>query len=403
MNPWRLVRASLRRHWLTNLVFVLLIAVSVGLGVGLISQERALRKGSAAAADKFDLIVAAPGSQTQLTLTAVYLQPASVELIKGEVLAGILQEERAEFVAPLAFGDSHAGFPIIGTIAVFVEHLSGGLQQGRLFQTVNEVVIGSDVPLATGSHFSPGHGHGEEAGETVHGGTELEIVGRMQRTGTPWDRAIVGAVESVWRVHALPVGHDPNGPRADSIGPPFDPDYLPGVPALVIKPETFAAAYGLRNQYRTDQTMAFFPAEVLVQLYALMGDARAIMSTLTVITQILVAAGILAGIIALMKLFSRQFAVLRALGAPKAYIFVLIWCYVATLIIVGSLLGLAFGFVAAHVLSNYFSAETGIAMSAWLGWREVLTVGVFLVAGLLLAFIPGLAVYRRSVVEALSQ
>jgi putative ABC transport system permease protein len=225
----------------------------------------------------------------------------------------------------------------------------------------------------------------------------------MRRTGAPWDRAIVATLESVWRVHALPTGHDPNGARADAIGPPFDSEFLPGVPALVIKPESFAAAYGLRNQYRTERTMAFFPAEVLVQLYALMGDARLIMSTLTGITRILVAAGILAGIIALMKLFARQFAVLRALGAPRLYILMLIWGYVASLIVSGALLGLALGVLAAQLLSGYFSAQTGIAMSAWIGERELWTVGLFLLAGLVLALIPAFALYRRPVVEALSQ
>ncbi|HCJ61145.1 MAG TPA: hypothetical protein DHV49_00350, partial [Alphaproteobacteria bacterium] len=48
----------------TNLVFMLLIAVAVGLGVGLTAQERGLRQGTAKAAEKFTLVVAAPGSET---------------------------------------------------------------------------------------------------------------------------------------------------------------------------------------------------------------------------------------------------------------------------------------------------------------------------------------------------
>ena len=46
-------------------------------------RPRALREGSARAADAFDLLIGAPGSETQLVLTSVYLQPASLDLIDG--------------------------------------------------------------------------------------------------------------------------------------------------------------------------------------------------------------------------------------------------------------------------------------------------------------------------------
>src|SRR5690554_6168185 len=57
-RPFALVRAMLWRFRWTNLLFIGLIAVSVGIGVGLIAQERGLRQGTARAADPFDLVVA---------------------------------------------------------------------------------------------------------------------------------------------------------------------------------------------------------------------------------------------------------------------------------------------------------------------------------------------------------
>merc|ERR1711938_288396 len=61
--PWPLVRAILWRFRWPAAMFVLLIAISVGMGIGLLAQERGLRRGTAQAADKFDLVVAAPGSE----------------------------------------------------------------------------------------------------------------------------------------------------------------------------------------------------------------------------------------------------------------------------------------------------------------------------------------------------
>ena len=56
-----LVGALLRHYCWTNLCFVVLIGVSVGLGIAVLAQERALTHGTARAADKFDLVIAAPG------------------------------------------------------------------------------------------------------------------------------------------------------------------------------------------------------------------------------------------------------------------------------------------------------------------------------------------------------
>ena len=84
MNPWPLVMADFRRNRVGALAVVLLVALAVALGVAVSAQDRALRQGSARAADKFTLIIGAPGGETQLVLSSVYLQPAAI----GEVRFG---------------------------------------------------------------------------------------------------------------------------------------------------------------------------------------------------------------------------------------------------------------------------------------------------------------------------
>jgi putative ABC transport system permease protein len=105
MNPLPIVWADCRRATTGILSVVCLIAIAVALGVAVSAQERALRTGSARAADAFDLLIGAPGSQTQLVLTAVYLQPAALPLLPGEVLKRLQTEARAGYSAPKALGD----------------------------------------------------------------------------------------------------------------------------------------------------------------------------------------------------------------------------------------------------------------------------------------------------------
>ena len=140
MNPWLVARAGLVRHRASYAVFCLLIALATAIGVAVSVQETALRRGSARAADKFDLIVAAPGSQTDAVLAAIYLRPGTVPLLSAADTARALAEPRAKFAAPLGFGDRYKGSPIIGSIAAFVEHLSDGLASGRMFAQESEAI-----------------------------------------------------------------------------------------------------------------------------------------------------------------------------------------------------------------------------------------------------------------------
>ena len=72
--------------------------------------------------------------------------------------------------------------------------------------------------------------------------------------------------------------------------------------------------------------MAFFPAEVLVELYELLGDIRSVMSALAIATEVLlVASRSSPGILILMRLYRHRFAVLRALGASRFYVFAVAW------------------------------------------------------------------------------
>lgn len=415
MNPFPIAWASLRRNSFTGVLFLLIVALAVALGIAISAQERALRVGSARAADKFDLIVSAPGSHNDVLFSTVYLDPSAVELLDPAITRLLFDEPEADFVAPIGFGDAIDNNPVVGTIAPFVEHLSGGLAEGRLFETVNEAVVGALSPHTVSDELEVSHGHGGatgtdadaaadaiEAGEAVPGDDgdhpHITIVGRMQPTGTPWDRAIVVPIEYNWLAHGLGTGHLPEDKH---IGAPFDPDALPGLPAVVVKPKDVAAAYGLRAAYRTPRSTAFFPAEVLVGLYALLGDATAIMSGLTLAAQALVVAAILAGVVAILDLQRQRFAVLRALGASPLFIFATVWIYVAAIVVTGALAGLVLGWGAAAVVSDLLALSTGVAMRAEIGTRELSLVGTLVGLGLILALVPALIIYRRPVVDAL--
>ncbi|MCC6983713.1 MAG: FtsX-like permease family protein [Bauldia sp.] len=396
MNPAPIAFATIRRYPATTILFIVVIAVAIALGVGISAQERAIRNASTAAADRFDLLVAAPGSPINIVLNTIFLQPSTVELLDGDIVASLMENPRVEYAAPVAFGDSIQGYSVIGTIPAFVERLSDGLADGRMFATHSETVIGADVPFPMGATLIPAHGQGFVEGG--HHEYQVQVVGRMKRMGNPWDRAVVVPVETIWEVHDLPTGH-PEG--SEQIGPPFEAELVPGLPAVVVRSNQIGALYSLRSEYSTDRSMAFFPAEVLLQLYSYLGDIRSVMSVMAVVSEILVFLAIFAGVVALMKLFERQFAVLRALGASRLYIFVAVWLFASSIVAVGALIGLGLGFGAAQIGSSIISEASGMSLSATIGRQEVILAAVGALAGIILATLPAALLYRGSVASIL--
>lgn len=398
--PWPLVRAILWRFRGASVMFVLLIAVSVGMGIGLLAQERGLRRGTAQAADKFDLVVAAPGSELTVMLAAVFLQPSDMALLDGDTYAEIAAHENVDIAAPLAFGDSFGTAPVIGTTEQFARYLADDRIKGRMWQTETEALAGALVPLAVGDGFTPAHGAGDSAELDAHGDAHLTVVGRLAPTGTPWDRAILVPVETVWQVHGLANGHAPE--RAAQIGPPFDAAYFPGTPAIVVRSQALWATYALRSEFTRDrETMAFFPGAVLAQLYGVLGDIRQVMSLMALVTQGLVAAAVLLGLFILSRLFCRQIALLRALGAPARFVFAVVWCFGAALLLAGALLGLGVGVGAASVLARVVTARTDVLVTAPIGWAEIHFLAAFVSVTLLLSLLPAAVVLRQPVAQGL--
>ncbi len=268
------------------------------------------------------------------------------------------------------------------------------------FHLIPKMTTLKNVLLPVGKKIAPVHGHYiedlpiSEKDMDEYESHEYTVVGRMPALGTPWDRAIIVPIESVWEIHGLYESH------SKKIGPPWK-ERLPGVPAVVVKPETFSDAYRIKSKYNTESTIAIFPADVLLRFYDLLGNIRDVMAGISIASQILVLTAILLTIFIMLNNRKRQIAVLRAIGASPAYIFSAIWLYTVLLIVIGVVLGIIFGWLSSHFLTAAFSARTGLQMTAVITVRELIMAGSLVFLGMSIAIIPAWMSYRRSVAEGL--
>lgn len=453
----RFIAADLRRLWLGAVVVVLLVALATALGVTVTLQERALRLGSARAADKFDLVIGAAGSETQLVLSSIFLQPAPLPLMPGEVLAKLFRDPRVAWAAPVGFGDSFAGYPLVGTTRALIGSTVSGFAEGRMFAKEGEAVVGAAVKLPVGAEIKPMHGTAQMGGET-HAGVVYHVTGKLPPTGTPWDRAILVPIQAVWHVHGLghnhgheeeeehhegeaqvtqaaaatdEHGHTPleamhehagdhqhEGEAAAAGRPDEDHDHhggidadavidenfaadAPGLPAVLVKPKTIADAYKLRQEYRNGNTLAVFPGEVLTGLYATLGDAKMVLSAVAAGSQGLVAAALVLVTVTHIGQRRRQIGALRAFGAPRLSVFAIVWLELFLLVALGIGFGFLTGLAAAQLIANAFTVKSGIVLPVGFTGEDLRMALILLTASAILAAVPAILAYRQSPAAAL--
>ncbi|TWF52833.1 ABC transporter permease [Neorhizobium alkalisoli] len=454
----RFILADIKRMWAGAIVVVLLVALATALGVTVTLQERALRLGSARAADKFDLVVGAPGSETQLVLSSVFLQAAPLPLVSGDVLAKLAADPRVAWAAPIGFGDSFAGYPLVGTTRALISNTTTGFTEGRMFEKEGEAILGAAVNLPLGAEIKPMHGTAASGGET-HAGVVYHVAGRLKPTGTPWDRAILVPLQAVWHVHGLghaheegeheEAGHDHadgdhdhdgeaqhagEAAHAAEVAPatgetaansathaeehhddhdhhgtidadaPIMEDYgtdAPGLPAILVKPKTIADAYRLRQAYRTGGTLAVFPGEVLTSLYSTLGDAKFVLSAVAAGSQALVAAALVLVTVTHVAQRRRQIGALRAFGAPRLSVFTIAWAELFLMVALGICLGFLIGLAAARLIADAFTGQSGIVLPVEFTGQDVRSFLGLLIVAAILAAVPALLAYRQSPAKAL--
>lgn len=430
-KTFNIIRTMLRKYLRINILIVIILALTLSIAVSLTSSERAFKIAMAKASQKFDLVVSAPGSKIDMMLATVYLQAIDAPLLEGDILDELNKDDKVEFAVPIAYGDSFKNHAIVGSTNKFVKHLSDDKITGSYFLNHEEAIVGIGVDLEIGDTFSPVHGHSQNeehdeehksAAEEEHHEneeneehedhkehehieeghehqTKIKVVGKMSLTNSPWDKAIIIPIESIWEIHGLGTGHNPNSSHI--LGSPFDPNYFPGTPAILVKAKRLGYNYSLVSKYSRDNSMAFFPGTVLSKLHALLSDIRSIVSTISSLSISLVILSVISTLALLSKLFSKKFAILRAIGAPKRFVFSLMYLYTTFLIFVSSSLGLIFGYFLTSLISKILSKELSIVLEANISWQEIHLLAAFFALSTILGLLPAYLSYKQDILKSL--
>lgn len=367
-----------------------------------------------------DLIVGARGSPLQLVLYAVFRLGDASNNIAWESYRKIAADPAVAWTIPLSLGDSHRGYPVLGTSSDYFRYFHFGLKtplviaggrpftDGRddLFSAVLGAEVAQQLGYRLGQRIVLSHGSGPLPG-LEHADKPFTVVGILAPTGTPVDRTVHVGLAAIEAIHLDWQGGMP----------------LPGVeipPALVDKfdltPREITAflvglhqrtaVFGVQRRiagFKDEPLQAALPGVVLDQLWQSLAFAEHLLRGLSWLILGLGLAGLLAVMLAGLGERRRELAILRALGAGLPQIAALLLLESLFLGLLGAGGGLLLLTAASFAAGPWLAANAGIVLHSLSPGREELGLLAAIVATCLLAgLLPAWRASRLALADGLT-
>ena len=403
-----------RRFTLALTICAIALSSFMLLGVERIRTD--LRDSFTSAVSGADLVVGARTGSVQLLLYSVFHVGAATNNIRWSSVQEIERQRGVAWVIPLSLGDSHRGFPVLGTSSAYFQHFRYGerqalkIAQGKPFDDLFDAVIGADVAQRLG--YRPGdritlaHGSGE-LNLTEHADKPFTISGVLARTGTPVDRTVHISLEAMEALHidwlgGLPVpnmGVDAEKARQMQLVPR-------NVTAALVGLENRAAVFSVQravNRFSQEPLMAILPGVALDELWEVIGTGERGMLLMAALTSLVSIGGLVSVILAGLNERRRELAVLRAIGAtPRHIVMLLAWeglLIAASGVLLGALALVASGLLLGPWLQATYGLTLHVLQPTAL---QAIMAAALLATGWLASLLPGWRAYRLSLADGLS-
>ncbi|MGE0314982.1 MAG: ABC transporter permease [Lautropia sp.] len=413
-----LIRLALASAWnrrLTLLLTMLSIALAVFMLLGVDRLREAARTSFTEAASGTDLIVGARTSPLQLLLYSVFRMGEATSDFRWSSFEKVRARDEVAWAIPLALGDSHRGFSVLGTSAAYFEHFRYGdarslrLAEGRPFTDLFEAVLGADVARALAYRLDDAitlsHGAGGIGGPE-HADKPFRVVGILARTGTPVDRSVHVSLESIEAIHldwqaGAPIPGlriTPAQVRKFDLAPKR-------ITAALVGLHSRGGVFRVQRAVNLDEEealMAILPGVALDQLWGMMDIAERAMIAIGWFVVAAGLAGMVSTVLAGLNERRRELSILRSVGAGPGDVVALVALEGFFLTAAGILAGYLLLLVAIAVAGPVIDARFGVAVpligaTASQGW---LLLGV-LAVGTLASLIPAWRANRLSLQDGL--
>ena len=402
-------------RWVTALLTVLAIAVSVMLLLGVEKVRNGARNSFANTISGTDLIVGARSGDLQLLLYSVFRIGNATNNMTHESYKDIAADDAVEWIVPVSLGDSHRGFRVMGTSRDYFEHYRYRRDRqlvftdGRPFDDLFDTVLGADVAAALGYQLGDpivvAHGLGDVS-FTEHDDKPFVVAGILEKTGTPVDRTVHVSLEAIEAIHVdWQSGAQIPGQTVSA----------EAVRQMDLTPKALTAAFvGLKsklstfklqrqiNEYAEEPLSAILPGAALQELWGLIGTAETALGAVSIMVVITALLGMVTMVLATLNERRREMAILRSVGARPRTVLGLLVAEAGLLGLLGAFLGVVLLYLALLIVRPLVDAEFGLYLDiGWLTSRELMSLLAIIVAGLLAGLLPALRAYRLSLADGM--
>ena len=471
MSLWKIAWRSIQRRRVASLLTTISMALGVALVVAVLLVvgivDESFRSNTSLG---YNMIVGAKGGELQLVLNTVYYLSQPVENIPYAYYQEFLPADRrpdqndgkyssaVTFAIPVCLGDYFGEFRVVGTTTEMFDDLE--IDKGRKYEFAEgrnfvhhdpehgffEAVLGAKVARETGvrvgDRISPSHGNPDGA---LHEEGEFHVVGVLDYSGTPVDRAVFLNMEGFFLLddHAKPISDDELSSNtgesvviAGGVEPSEHDDHdIPAaereplpleqreVTALLVRTSSELIGPVMLNRIKEGPTaQAVMPIRAIYSLFdMIVKPIQQLLLAISALICVVSGIGILVSIYNSMSDRQQEIAVMRALGAGRATVMMVVLFESVLLAAGGGLVGWLLGHGLVAAAGPYVEGKTGVAVGFFdlapgvritdylpdLGVNvmvsaELLLVPLLIVLAVLVGLLPAVAAYRTDVARALA-
>lgn len=404
----RLASKSLLNRKGSVLLTIMAMSVSIFVLLGVEHIRSQSKQSFNSTVSGVDLIVGARTGSLNLLLYSVFRLGSPTNNIDWETYQHISDNSKIAWSIPIALGDSHKGFRVMGTTTDYFKYFSYGkkrqlsFSQGKPFENVFDVVLGAQVAQKLGYQLDDkivlAHGLGKTS-FSLHSNSPFQVTGILSATGTPIDQTVHVSLQGIEAVHTdLQKDIETHGSaltakHLSELNPKSITAFMLG---LTSRMATFGVQRDINN-YRKDPLSAILPGVALAELWQMIGlleNTLRLISGLILISALL---GLSAMMLASIKEREREIHLLRVIGAPAFFLFLLIQLEALLISFVSMLIGTTSlylsVFMARDLLSTNFGLHIGLNI---LSYNNILFLLLVVSATLVVSTIPSFTAYKSA-------
>ncbi|MCE5267184.1 MAG: ABC transporter permease [Planctomycetaceae bacterium] len=428
MSLWKVAWRSIQQRALVSLLTVISMALGVALVVAVLVVYGVVYQSFHRGGEGYDLIVGAKGGREQLVLNTVFYLSQPVGNIPYSLYEDVKEGSRfgadVETAIPVCMGHTYQGFRVVGTVPEMFTELKYRnneryqFAKGRNFKADQpfEAVLGAAAASRTQLQIG-------EAVRNIAGGShtdraEFKVVGILAPTGTPVDHAVYVNMRGFQEIHhgaaaaehAERADHDEGGKhdekaKHDEHG---DHDHGNEITAMLVCIYPDRANAGrtdvvarMVNDSRVAQ--AVVPARVIADMFeGVVGKLQWVLLGMAVVTVVEAGIGIMVSIYNSMSDRRHEIAVMRALGASRFTVMMVILMESILLALMGGAIGLLLGHGVIWACSPLIAEWTGVVVDMLqFQLMELVLIPGLVVLASAVGYLPAVAAYRTDVAKSL--